>query len=536
MVDVVLLIVLCIAPFLMAALNALLIIQYQNRSEAAYAIPSKVVVALALIVGECCVLMLPFDVANTTADGGIPTGTLWMVLYCLVAIFSIVVLPFVFVWHQNDITDLTGNSVSGVIKRVLTTIATVIIVLLVFVIVCTVVYLFFGVAEIPVTRLDAGTVPEITDPAHTGCTEPCGTRSGYVSFRVSPVLFLVTVIDFVGYLVMIIFGSVGLASVPYDLIWGFKTRPHALSERTYNEQKTLIYQDAVKLLDWGKELRDERRNSSHKSTKQRQKYNKWRAGVDIVERRYKQLEELHRDPGALVLMGYLKLFFGIIAAVFSLAWIVHIVLYLVIPNRHLLCLNGMFLAMNNAWSFLGTIAYGLFAFYLLFCVIAGLLKFGLRFFCLSFPHHPHLSTHICFAHHHLSSAASCSRCPHLSDGKGRHTCHILCLQRHPYPCWRHHCDPLLYRRLLGICGQHCCCPFVLFIFDFPTLTNCFTHMSLLLTEVFVESIGSLRILRYFFQYSVFGMVLLPFVALLILFLCRCHKTKELPDYYYDKGA
>ena len=26
------------------------------------------------------------------------------------------------------------------------------------------------------------------------------------------------------------------------------------------------------------------------------------------------------------------------------------------------------------------------------------------------------------------------------------------------------------------------------------------------TEVFVESIGSLRILRYFFQYSVFGMV------------------------------
>ena len=61
-------------------------------------------------------------------------------------------------------------------------------------------------------------------------------------------------------------------------------------------------------------------------------------------------------------------------------------------------------------------------------------------------------------------------------------------------------------------------------------------MSLLLTEVFVESIGSLRILRYFFQYSVFGMVLLPFVALLILFLCRCHKTKELPDYYYDKGA
>lgn len=446
MVDVVLLIVLCIAPFLMAALNALLIIQYQNRSEAAFAIPSKVVVALALIVGECCVLMLPFDVANTTAEGGIPTGTLWMVLYCLVAVFAIVVLPFVFVWHQNDITDLTGNSVGGVVKRVLTTIATVIIVLLVFVIVCTVVYLFFGVAEIPVTRLDAGTVPTVTDPAHTGCTEPCGVRSGYVSFRVSPVLFLVTVIDFVGYLVMIIFGSVGLASVPYDLIWGFKTRPHALSERTYNEQKTLIYQDAVKLLDWGKELRDERRSGGRKSNKQRQKYNKWRAGVDIIERRYKQLEELHRDPGALVLMGYLKLFFGIIAAVFSLAWIVHIVLYLVIPNRQLLCLNGMFLAMNNAWSFLGTIAYGLFAFYLLLCVIAGLLKFGLRFFCL-FPPFTFIIFCVTLCHFFFS----CFRRPHLSDGERRHSRHFLCLQCYLDACWSHHRDALLYRCLLGIC-------------------------------------------------------------------------------------
>lgn len=74
---------------------------------------------------------------------------------------------------------------------------------------------------------------------------------------------------------------------------------------------------------------------------------------------------------------------------------------------------------------------------------------------------------------------------------------------------------------------------------FPLFTSTSTHIvshKHLTTEVFVESIGSLRILRYFFQYSVFGMVLLPFVALLILFLCHCHKTKELPDYYYDKGA
>lgn len=57
------------------------------------------------------------------------------------------------------------------------------------------------------------------------------------------------------------------------------------------------------------------------------------------------------------------------------------------------------------------------------------------------------------------------------------------------------------------------------------------------TEVFVESIGSLRVLKYFFTYSIFAMLVLPLVALLLLFLCRCHKTKQLPDYYInDKGA
>jgi len=54
-------------------------------------------------------------------------------------------------------------------------------------------------------------------------------------------------------------------------------------------------------------------------------------------------------------------------------------------------------------------------------------------------------------------------------------------------------------------------------------------------QVFVESIGSLRILRYFFQYSVFGMLLLPFVAIFILYFCKCHNVKKYPDYYYEKA-
>jgi len=484
MVDVVLVIVMCIAPIFLALINALMIIHYQNKLEATYAIPTKILIAIGLIIVECCVLLLPFDVANTTVNGGIPMSTLWIVTYCLVGAFAIIIFPFLFLWHQSDVTDLTGGGAVSMVKRVMTTIITVLIIIGVFVAICVVAYLFFGVAEVHVVRLDSGILPEDETPVLHGCPGECGTRPGYVSFRVSPVLFLVTVIDFLGYLIMIVFGSVGLASVPYDLFWGFVSRPHALSDRTYNEQKVIIYNQAVKLIAVGKELRDNRRNGSgRRSRRSRQQYNKWRSAVDIVEAQYKQLEYLHSDPGGPIVMGWVKLIFAILTTVFSLAWIVHILLYLVLPeSSKLLCLNGMFIAMKNAWTFLGTIAYGLFAFYLLLCVILGLFKFGLRFFCI----------------------------------------HFYPMDKGDTPITSFAFNAVLI--MIGsITVTHFC-------------TNAFSAYAenTDAAQVFVEAIGSLRILRYFFQYSVFGMLGLPFVAIFILYACKCHNVQQYPDYYYEK--
>jgi len=484
MVDVILVIVMAVAPIAMALINAFIIIKYQNKLEATYAIPTKIIMAIGLIVGECCVLMLPFDVANTTVDGGIPMPTLWIVTYCMVAVFCIIIFPFLFLWHQSDVTDLTGGGAVSTLRRVATTFVTVLIIIGVFVAVCVIAYIFFGVAEVSVTRLDSSLLA-VGDaiPSH-GCPGDCGTRPGYVDFRVSPVLFMVTIIDFVGYLIMIVFGSVGLASVPYDLFWGFVSRPHALSERTYNEQKNIIYKQAVKLIEWGKELRDSRRNgtSRKRSRRQRQTYNKWRAAVDIVDSQYKQLEMLHANPGGPIVMGYVKLVLGILATVFSLAWVAHILVYLVVPGKTFLFLNGMFIAMNNAWTFLGTVAYGLFAFYLLLCVILGLFKFGLRFFCI----------------------------------------HFYPMDKGDTPI-----TSFTFNSILIMIGA-------ITVTHFCTVAFSAYADNTAAAQVFVEAIGSLRVLRYFFQYSVFGMILLPFVALIILYCCKCHNVQQYPDYYYNE--
>jgi len=485
MVDVALIIVLCITPIILAVINAMMIIHYQNRLEATYAIPTKVIIAIGLIVGECCVLMLPFDVANTTVEGDLPTSSLWIAIYIAVGIFTIAVFPFLFIWHQSDVTDLTGGGAVSMVKRVITAIITVLIIIVIFALVCVGAYVFFGVAEVEVTRLDSGYIDAEQDFVKHDCVGECGTRPGYVSFRVSPVLFIITVIDFVGYLIMIIFGSVGFASVPYDLFWGFISRPHALSERTYNEQKNNIYRQAVKLIETGKQLREDRRSGSkkRKSNRQRQAYNKWRTAVEIVDKQFKTLELLHSNPGGPIVMGWVKLIGGILATVFSLAWIVHILLYLIIPGHKVLFLNGMFIAMNEAWTFLGTIAYGLFAFYLLLCVILGLFKFGLRFFCI----------------------------------------HFYPMEKGDTPI-----TSFAFNAILVMIGA-------ITVTHFCTVAFSAYAQNTDAAQVFVEAIGSLRVLRYFFTYSVFAMIGLPFVSIIILYACQCHHVQQYPEYYYEKA-
>jgi len=178
MVDVALVLVMCITPIALAVINSLMIIHYQNKLEATYAIPTKIIIAIGLIVGECCVLMLPFDVANTTVDGGLPISGLWKAVYIAVGVFTIAVFPFFFVWHQSDVADLTDGGAVSVFKRVVTSIITVLIIIGIFALICVVAYLFFGVAEVPVTRLDSAVLAETDKIPEVGCPEPCGSRPG----------------------------------------------------------------------------------------------------------------------------------------------------------------------------------------------------------------------------------------------------------------------------------------------------------------------------------------------------------------------
>jgi len=93
----------------------------------------------------------------------------------------------------------------------------------------------------------------------------------------------------------------------------------------------------------------------------------------------------YRLKGGNPLIPIGKLVLGICALVVSLAWVIHICIY-ILPNKPAdPFLNTFFITLENVgqgyFPLFGILAYAIFSLYLLWCVVKGNFKMGIRFFC-----------------------------------------------------------------------------------------------------------------------------------------------------------
>ncbi|CAL5387888.1 unnamed protein product [Camellia sinensis] len=135
--------------------------------------------------------------------------------------------------------------------------------------------------------------------------------------------YVVALATIVGSVLFTIFGGVGIACLPLGLIFSFFRRPKAVITRSqYIKAETA-----------------------------------W----------------------AMTVLGYLaKLVLGVLGLIVSVAWIAHIVIYLLINPPLSPFLNGVFIKLDDVWGLLGTAAFAFFCFYLLLAVIAGAMMLGMR--------------------------------------------------------------------------------------------------------------------------------------------------------------
>ncbi|EAL60617.1 LMBR1-like conserved region-containing protein [Dictyostelium discoideum AX4] len=416
MVNIFLIIVAVVIPALVALGSLYLIAYFQHPDDKNVAYFPKIIVILGITLAATSILMLPLDVANQGGKGGFPMDILWIVIYIVVAVFAIVICPFAMFFYESEEADpAAGSQIAGAFKGTFA-------ILFAFAALTIVLYVFFGVAEIPtiviLSRFQIINYPIATDSINITTTLPeiasivgggndkikldpgnpelLGNGSEYVEyrldkeflqFRVSIALFIITMVAFFGWLLFIIFGGIGLVALPFDMITDFKNRPQRIPYDKYLERKKKIGERATELVDVGKTIQS-RTTGGIMSKRDRRNYNRFRQAIFLLEEDYERLKISYKRQGGKVILYYAQFFGGFIALGVSLGWLLHIIIYMITaPEPFHPFLNSLVISLNNAWGFLGVIVYGLLSFYLLFCVVKGNFKFGLRLFFL-FPIHP----------------------------------------------------------------------------------------------------------------------------------------------------
>ncbi|XP_073297925.1 LIMR family protein At5g01460-like [Primulina huaijiensis] len=391
-------IVVCVLVFVF---NLYLLVNYQHPDDVNQAYFPKFVVVLGLSVAAISILMLPADVANRQAcrhaiyNGAcsltLPMKDLWLAVYIVDAILVFFVIPFAIFYYE-------GDQDKSVWKRMKSALLWVIVTAIVCALALGILYGLLGKVDFTVRHLSSSTEPfsqSLTFSSGQQCVgsvqRHCSAYSANASSETTWTMratfpeYVVALATIVGSVLFTIFGGVGIACLPLGMIFSFIHRPKAVITRSqYIKEATELGKKARELKKAADALHQEERSGS--------KGRKWRKNVKSVEKELllleedvKSLEEMYPQgekaeaSWAMTVLGYLaKLVFGVIGLIVSVAWVAHIVIYLLIDPPLSSLLNEVFIKLDDIWGLLGTVAFAFFCFYLLVAVIAGEMMLGMK--------------------------------------------------------------------------------------------------------------------------------------------------------------
>eukprot|EP00002_Diphylleia_rotans_P018589 TRINITY_DN359_c0_g2_i2.p1 TRINITY_DN359_c0_g2~~TRINITY_DN359_c0_g2_i2.p1 ORF type:complete len:479 (-),score=124.77 TRINITY_DN359_c0_g2_i2:1308-2744(-) len=370
-------IAICITVLVLVA-NVYFLVYFQHEEDKNTAWFPKIVVVIGMTFSVLSVLLLPFDVANSRTEGGLDLPNLWQVIYMFMAGFIVAVVPFTVFYYEA--MDEKSQLKSAVTMTFMT--------LIVAGLVIGLMYAFLGFADLPVEEMQSLLdIPTNVTLASRSCFSPtnntlnltCMSESTEIELRVSLVIYIIAMLAFLGWFLLVLFGSIGLAALPMDLINYYRNRPKRIELDEYARQKLRIHERAGRLIEIGRAYEQEVRTVTKRSRKQVKAFNQFKKNVYFLEEDYEKLKIAYKERGGNILKYWFSLFVGILGVSTSLLWIIHICVYVLPSEPADLFLNKMLIDLDNAFGLMGTLAYGAFALYFVWAIVKGNVKFGMRF-------------------------------------------------------------------------------------------------------------------------------------------------------------
>jgi LMBR1 domain-containing protein 1 len=213
--------------------------------------------------------------------------------------------------------------------------------------------------------------------------------------------FFAALMAWLGWFLFSIFGGIGMASMPLDLLLVFKNRPRHMDAVEFAEAQKNLRDRVNELVDIGELIKIERDNNpgmgkvggignymnadKRKEARiERQAVLEFKQGVFLLEQDVEDFKACTSNyENYNPLRPYISLFLGICSLVVSVVWIIHIIVYIFPqPNPWLPFLNSYFAWFDQWFALFGVLSVALFTIYLLFAAITGCFKFGLRVACI----------------------------------------------------------------------------------------------------------------------------------------------------------
>eukprot|EP00659_Diplonema_papillatum_P002384 gene2384-3693_t len=384
----------------------------------------KTVVVFGLSLAAFVSLLLPFDVANrkdpTIRDdvgGELDLALLWQITLWTIIGMVVIVLPFALYYYEAWDPDQAGAKITREYTdtdasqfRIITTQLTSAfcwtgITLIIFIGILLLMYFAVGVNEaiipykgykcLPET-VELYTCPRLLTPGGEDCddvsrleaagySQACVKSSGDLHVDVSLFVATVAVLTCIGWILFVVFGGVGLSSLPLDMCYSFyENKLTAVTRESFAREKERIKAETRALLAVSDKLTERLKLNKP----QQKKVSALQVCVEKLEKEhqrnqaYNQKSEFAKLSSPFIIYG--RLLLGIFCVVWSAMWICHIIVYNTLDFHPLL--NNMFTELDNTFSLFGVLAYGSFSFYLLWATVNGCMKVGINF--LVFTIHP----------------------------------------------------------------------------------------------------------------------------------------------------
>lgn len=447
MADVFLIVSTTVTFLILLVIAVYLLAYYQHPDDKNEAYFPKIVVIIGIMLAGATCLLLPLDVANkegyagcdgydSKLCGGMNMSLFWEIFFWLIPTWVFLMIPFsTFYYEADDGMLMAGTSVnpnpvkkSKILSALCYTIGTVLFITIVFV----VAYFTSAEAKIPVADyqgLDLVTAAalgadrrgvvyktsggggnftyddlqdmtgNIYDQAYVSGVQDIGNID--LMMQVSVSTFFAALMAWLGWFLFAIFGGIGLAAMPLDLILVFKHRPRHMDAVEYAESQKNLKDRVNELVEIGELIKIEReanpemgsvggvRNYLNAEKRkeariERQALLEFKQGVYLLEQDVEDFKACTSNyENYNPLKPYLCLFFGICSFVISLAWIVHICVYVFPSPPASTFLNAYFAWFDKWFTLFGVLSVALFTIYLLFAAVTGCFKFGLRVACIS---------------------------------------------------------------------------------------------------------------------------------------------------------